>query len=120
MPLSYLTTLHKWYTTDRYVNYILSNSNLTSPLLSTGVGKNLVLSSLDLQFIPFPYITKICAVLTFSFFFATQHVGSQFPDQGWNQCPLKWKPGGLTTGPPGKSLDFSFVWVISSWLPHII
>ena len=27
-------------------------------------------------------------------------------DQGWNLRPLHWKSGVLTTGPPGKSLDF--------------
>ena len=36
-------------------------------------------------------------------------VGSQFPDQGSNPCPLQWKCR-VTTGPPGKSqqtyLDF--------------
>ena len=32
------------------------------------------------------------------------HVGSQFPDQGLNPCPLHWEHGVLTTGPPGKSL----------------
>ena len=26
-----------------------------------------------------------------------------FPDQGRNPCPLQWKRGVLTTGPPGKS-----------------
>ena len=26
-----------------------------------------------------------------------------FPDQGSNPCPLHWKHGVLTTGPPGKS-----------------
>ena len=53
--------------------------------------------------------------VTFSFFFfeeevlyfilATHHVGSYFPDQGWNPCPLQWKGGVLTTSLPGKSLD---------------
>ena len=42
-----------------------------------------------------------------SFFFgcAAQHVGAQFPEQGWNPCPLKWKRGVLTTGPPGRSME---------------
>ena len=31
------------------------------------------------------------------------HVGSEFPDQGLNQCPLDWKQGVPSTGPPGKS-----------------
>ena len=34
---------------------------------------------------------------------AVQHVGSQFPSQGSNLCPLQWKRGVLTTGPPRKS-----------------
>ena len=34
---------------------------------------------------------------------AMQHVGSQFPNQGWKPSPLHWKPGVLTTGPPAKS-----------------
>ena len=34
---------------------------------------------------------------------ALQHVGSQFPDQGSNPCPLHWKADSLTTRPPGKS-----------------
>ena len=33
----------------------------------------------------------------------TQHVGSEFPDQGSNPPPLQWKCRVLTTGPPGKS-----------------
>ena len=41
------------------------------------------------------------------FFFFTRRTawlaGSQFPDQGSNQCPLQWKRGFLTTGLPGKS-----------------
>ena len=28
-----------------------------------------------------------------------------FPNQESNLCPLHWKGGVLTTGPPGKSLD---------------
>ena len=38
------------------------------------------------------------------FIFLTEwHVGSWFHDQGLNLCPLQWKRGVLTTGPPGKS-----------------
>ena len=38
------------------------------------------------------------------FFFghAAPHVGASFADQGWNLCPLQWKCGVSTTGPPGK------------------
>ena len=34
-----------------------------------------------------------------------RHVG--FPDQGSNPCPLHWKGGVLTTGPPGKFQEVS-------------
>ena len=34
---------------------------------------------------------------------ATQHMGSQFPNQGSNLLLLHWKHRILTTGPPGKS-----------------
>ena len=37
------------------------------------------------------------------FFFATQHMGSSFPNQGMNPRPLYWKLRVLTTGLPGKS-----------------
>ena len=36
----------------------------------------------------------------------TWHVGSLFPDQESNLCPLHWKHEILTTGLPGKSPDF--------------
>ena len=39
----------------------------------------------------------------FVFWHATQHVGSEFPDQGLNLRPLQWKHQILTTGSPGKS-----------------
>ena len=29
-------------------------------------------------------------------------MGSQFPAQEWNPCPLQWKQGVLTTGPVGR------------------
>ena len=39
------------------------------------------------------------------------HVGSWFPDQGLNPCPLQWKLRVLTTVPPGKFLQ-PFSWHI--------
>ena len=43
-------------------------------------------------------------VFCFCFFGHTaQHAGSEFPNQRLNPCPLQWKCGVLTTGPPGKS-----------------
>ena len=42
----------------------------------------------------------------FSCFVCTaQHVGSNFPHQGSNPCPLHWQHRVLTTGPPGKCLE---------------
>ena len=41
--------------------------------------------------------------ILFCFAHATRHAGSYFPDQGSNPCPLQWKHGVLTIGPPGKS-----------------
>ena len=43
----------------------------------------------------------------FSLFFL-RHVGSWFPGQEWNRCPLQWKCGVLTTGPPGKTQGCQF------------
>ena len=37
-----------------------------------------------------------------------QQVGSYFPDQGSNPCPLHWERRVLTTGPPGKCLHYYF------------
>ena len=47
-------------------------------------------------------------VCGFVFGCAMKHMGSYFPDQGWNSRPL-WKTGILTTGPPGKSRLFYFL-----------
>ena len=41
----------------------------------------------------------------FFFFFWLCHLGTLFPNQGSNPCPLHWKHGVLTTGLPGKSLN---------------
>ena len=40
-------------------------------------------------------------------FLAVWHVGSQFHDWRWNQCPQHWKLRVLATGPPGKPCAFS-------------
>ena len=47
-----------------------------------------------------PYL---CHSFFSSFGQATRLAGSYFPDQGSNPCPLQWKRGVLTAGPPGKS-----------------
>ena len=40
--------------------------------------------------------------------YTARHVGSWFPNQGSNPCPMHWEHGVLTTGPPGKSLCVVF------------
>ena len=46
----------------------------------------------------------------FFFFLAAMHgMWDQIPDQGSNLCPVQWKNGFLTTGPPGKSLGPDFL-----------
>ena len=71
-------------------------------LIHTQVGEPLVQKEWDLS----------CLILRKKlknfFGYAARHVGSQFPDQGLNPCPLHWKCGVLTTGPPGKSPLGSF------------
>ena len=37
------------------------------------------------------------------------HVGSYFPDQAWNPCPLQWKCKVLTAGLPGNSAFEAFL-----------
>ena len=40
---------------------------------------------------------------------STTHLaGSQCPNQRSNLCPLQWKRGVLTTGPPGNSPKYSY------------
>ena len=58
------------------------------------------------------------AQVFFFFFFclALQHVGSQFPNQGLNPCPLHWKLRVLTSGLPGKS-PRSFILIIHYQVP---
>ena len=40
--------------------------------------------------------------------YTAEHVGSEFPNQGSNPRPLRWKHGVLTTGSPGKPPVFLF------------
>ena len=62
---------------------------------------------------PILKILRNCFLLViFFFFFWPLPRGMQdpwFPDQGSNPCPLQWKHGTFTTGPPGKSLVWDFV-----------
>ena len=59
----------------------------------------------------YPISTDLFSLGISSFFFffglTLRLVGSQFPDQGLNPCPLHWKCGVLTTGSPGNSLGIS-------------
>ena len=43
------------------------------------------------------------------FFWATPH-GMWDLNQGLNRCPLPWKRGLLTTGPPGNSWEIRTFW----------
>ena len=57
------------------------------------------------------FFSFLFCFLIFNFFGCTAlHVGSQFPDRGWNPCPLQWKGGVLTTGPSGKSNPGFLLW----------
>ena len=38
-------------------------------------------------------VTSIIIIILFIYFLATWHVGSYFPNQGVNLCPLQWKCG---------------------------
>ena len=52
-------------------------------------------------------LVTVLSSLTFNLFgCAMQRVGSSLPSQGSNPYPLHWKRGDLTSGPPGKSLEF--------------
>ena len=53
----------------------------------------------------------------FFFFVALEwFVGSLFPNSELNLVPQQWKYGVLTTGPPGNSLPYTFIffWVCTS------
>ena len=58
--------------------------------------------------------SPILSISFFSFHFSNflvciaQHMRSQFPEQGSNLCPLDWKYGVITTGPP-ESPTVSFL-----------
>ena len=55
-------------------------------------------------------------LLGFFFGYDVWHVGSWFPQQGSNLCPLQWKRRVSTTGPPGKSLFARFGYEIYAGL----
>ena len=45
-----------------------------------------------------------------------RHVGSLFPNQGLNPCPLQWKRQVLTVGLPGKSLGYFFFLMLATFV----
>ena len=55
--------------------------------------------------LPWPLLLLLIHGVFFFFGCAVQHVGSWFPDQGWNPSFLQWKQRVLTTGPPAESRD---------------
>ena len=80
----------------------------------------------DLLLLRLLKMPPLIASIIFSFFWPhPRHVGSQFPNQGSNLHPLRWKHGVLAPGPPGKSLFFLFYILIfhpfglfsPRWLP---
>ena len=48
-----------------------------------------------------------------------RHVGSSFPNQGLNPCPLHWEHGVITTGAPGESLVLLISDVVWAFLPFL-
>ena len=52
------------------------------------------------------FITWCRLHLIHFYLFIFWHVESLFPKEESNLCPLQWKHGFLTTGPPRKSLDY--------------
>ena len=54
------------------------------------------------------YVFLLLCLGGFLFGHSWRHVGSQFPSQRWNLCPLWLKHLFLTSGPPGKSLSVCF------------
>lgn len=64
-----------------------------------------------------PHVPLFC--LSVRFGHATRHMRSSFPDQGSNPCPLQWKQGVLTMGPPRKSPVVVFIFFHSLKIRHV-
>ena len=61
----------------------------------------------------------LCFGFVFYFYGCTpQHVGSWFPNQGWNLCPLQWKHGALTSGPNHQGGPSKVISLITKQ-PHV-
>ena len=82
--------------------WVCSSARLASDLCPTlpasATAANLP-PALAPSFAPYPLVTQ-----DLFFCHTTLFVRSEFPDQGLNLCPLKWKFRVLTTEPPGTSL----------------
>ena len=66
-------------------------------------------------------LAMIRTLTAVSLFFVSLFFGhaARFPDQGSNLCPLHWKCGILTTGPPGNSLYPSYISsTLGKWFMH--
>ena len=74
--------------------------------------------SLSSEFLKLYFSTPKFPFGSFFFFFAALHSFQNFPGQWSNPCPLQWKCGILTTGPPAKSLHF--FWISLSWYSHVM
>ena len=96
-----------------------SNFPAWDPVLALSLLKYIMLANLLSVFLCFSLSTHRMGItpnrlllvlkrnfLKFIFIFGCteRHVGSQFPNQGLNSCPLYWEHRVLTTRPPGKSL----------------
>ena len=98
--------------------YIQSTSFLSLFFLTSGQGLHFVFPRFQMNSFPYrsflkvPFyffftIKKKILFLSFKKKIGPQHVGSQFPDQGWNPHPLHWEDSILIAGLPGKSLFFN-------------
>ena len=97
------------------VAIIVYSEHLPCPMLTS----ILVLLSLYCLFLDLAFITSVCNFLirrtVFWFFFLViylfyfWYVGPHFSSQGSYLCPLHWKQRVTTTGPLGKSGQFSLV-----------
>ena len=62
-----------------------------------------------LQLLVLPVCSCINIILGVFFGYTMQDVGPQFPGQGSNPGPQRWKHRVFTPGPPGKSQTLIFV-----------
>ena len=70
------------------------------------------------------WICSIAAASSFVFYFFSLHhvwhLGTLVPPtRGWTHTPLQWKPGVLTTGPPGKFLAWFLLMVSPPMITYL-